>query len=205
MNKEERLSKLEAEQALAAMETSEGQVQIAGERFAGNYLLLWGAIYVLVPLTVIQLEAHAVWVANGLVALGVFVTVLLGVREPFKSEMGHRIGIFWWVIFSFSVVWMIILGGENFPRFQVHVEGRQTWAFGVTIAMLVFVLTGLLYSSKVLIGLGIGVTALTLAGFFVAWEMPTFYYWMAGCSGLPLLAVGLWFMSRRVNEKSEIQ
>jgi len=193
------LSKQEAQKSLEMMAKSESAIQVAGFRYAGNFLLLWGLVYVLVPMTILHFGEQAVWLANGLIGMGVIVTMVLEFRDPMRSELGFRIGVFWWFVFGFAVVWMIILGGENFPSLQVHVEGRQTWAFGVTISMLLFVLMGLLYSSKVLIGIGIGVTFLTLMGFFVAWELPQFYYWMAGCSGVPVLAGGLWFKLQKIS------
>ncbi|MEM0968934.1 MAG: hypothetical protein AAF191_07985 [Verrucomicrobiota bacterium] len=182
----------EARGALAMADSSAQQVRITHRRDIGTYLLLWGTIYCLVPLCILFCPPqHAVWLANTLVLGGVLATVLCWTRTPIRSHLGFQLGAFWWITASFAIVWLIILGGENFPRFQLKVEGRQTWAFGITVAMQLYLLMGILAHSRMLIVLGIGVTAFTLAAFFVAWEWTMFWTWMILFSGIPLLLSGL--------------
>ncbi|MEM8954615.1 MAG: hypothetical protein AAGD22_10730 [Verrucomicrobiota bacterium] len=182
----------EARQGLEIIEKSRHETLRATHREAGSYFLIWGLVYVLVPLVVLYFHSQAGWLANGLVAVGVVATLVVGFRSPVRSRLGFRLGIFWWVAFSFAVVWVIILGGEDFPRLSVQVEGRQTWGFGVTVAMMVFVLMGLVSRYPMLVVLGLGITVLVVTGYFVAWDWWSFWPWMAACSGGPLLAAGVW-------------
>ena len=173
------------------MKASERELRSLETKDAGGYFLIWGVVYILVPLIILFFPHQAPWAANMLVPLGAIATGILGSRSPIQSELGSRIWIFWVVAFAFAPIWVIILGGNKFPDLSISVDGRQTWAFGVTIAMMVYILMGLVFRSRLLIGLGIGITALTLAAFFIAWEHTAFWTWMAVFTGGPLLVSGL--------------
>jgi len=188
------LSPEEAKEALAIAiaDSSAENLKTSTYREVGTYILIWGAVYTLVPLSILFYPKQADWLANSIVAIGVILTVVLWSRTPVKSDLGLRLGFFWWISAAFAVAWMIILGGENFPNVQVNLEGRQTWAFCVTVAMFLWVLMGLIAHLKLLIWLGIGISAFTLAAFFVAWEWKTFWTWMILFNGAPLLISGLY-------------
>ena len=185
-------SKIDAKNALEMMGQGQAQLTKAALRNLGNYMILWGAIYLLVPFLIHWTPSTAVLTANGLVLLGVIVTAVMGIKDPVKSDLDSTMWKFWFVAFFFAFIWAMLLGGRHFPDLKVYLNGRQTWAFGVTIAMMVFVLTGLLEKSKAITLLGFGVTLLTMVAFISEWAWSVFWFWMAACSGIPLLAFGVW-------------
>jgi hypothetical protein len=191
MNTQNKIKASEAQEALLMMEASERELRSLETKDAGGYFLIWGVIYILVPLLVLFAPHQAPWAANMLIVIGAISTGVLGSRSPVRSELGDRIWTFWVVAFAFAPIWIIILGGNKFPDLSISLDSRQVWAFGVTIAMLVYVLMGLVFKSKLLIGLGFGITALTLAAFFVAWEPTAFWTWMAVFTGGPLFIAGV--------------
>ncbi|MEM9281555.1 MAG: hypothetical protein AAGA96_07015 [Verrucomicrobiota bacterium] len=182
--------------ALALARESERTIGEASQREAGTFFLIWGAVYVLVPIVILTLPDLAVWLANGLVLVAAAITITLGLMTPIRSPLGTRLGLVWGVAALFAFVWMVMLGGENFPRFDLQVEGRQTWAFGISVAMMVYVVMGLITRYTLMIVLGLFVTAAAFSAFFFAWEWHRFWIWLIVGTGLPLLAAGIYCKSK---------
>ncbi|MEM7013106.1 MAG: hypothetical protein AAF585_16665 [Verrucomicrobiota bacterium] len=179
-------------EALNLANESERAIGEASQREAGTFFLIWGGVYALVPIIILTLPDIAVWLANGLVILASATTIALGLMTPVRRPLGTRLGLVWGVAALFAFVWMVILGGENFPRFDLQIEGRQTWAFGITVAMMVFVVMGLITRYPLMIVLGLFITAAAFSAFFFAWEWRRFWIWLIVGTGLPLLAAGLY-------------
>ena len=118
-------------------------------------------------------------------------TIAKGMMTPVRSPSGTRLGLVWAVAALFAFVWMVMLGGENFPRFDLQIEGRQTWAFGISVAMMVFVVMGLITRYTLMIVLGLFVTAAAFTAFFFAWEWHRFWIWLIIGTGFPLLGAGI--------------
>ena len=185
-------NEIDAKGALEMMGQGQNQLTRAVLRSVGNYLILWGGIYVAVPLLIPFVPDTAGLTTNGLVLLGIITTIIMAIREPVKSELDSNIGKFWFVAFFFAVIWILLLAGKNFPNIQVNLSSRQSWAFGVTVAMMMFVLSGLLERSKMIMFLGFFVTVLTVTAFLSEWAWSVFWFWMSAFTGLPLLICGIW-------------
>ncbi|MEM1443355.1 MAG: hypothetical protein AAGF67_13495 [Verrucomicrobiota bacterium] len=183
-------------EALELANESERAISAASQREAGTFFLIWGGVYVLVPIIILTVPSLAVWLANGLVLLASAITIALGLMTPVRSPLGTRLGLVWGVAALFAFVWLVMLGGENFPRFDLQVEGRQTWAFGISVAMMVFVVMGLITRYTLMIVLGLFVTAAAFSAFFFAWEWHRFWIWLIVGTGLPLIAAGIYCKSK---------
>lgn len=181
----------EAREALEVVAASEQVIGDAAQRETGTFFLIWGGVYTLVPIIILTAPDQAVWLANGLVVLASIATIALGLMTPVKSPLGKRLGMVWAAAALFAFVWMVILGGENFPRFDLQIEGRQTWVFGISVAMMVFVVMGLVTRFTLMIALGLLVTAAAFSALFLAWEWNRFWIWMIVGTGVPLLAAGI--------------
>lgn len=190
----------EAREALAMMGESSHQIRTAEVRDIGTYLLIWGIVYLAVPALVILLPSQLTFLCNGIVLLGVVATIIAAKRGHVHSPLASSILMFWWVIFAFCLVWIAILNGRNFPAVELSIDGRQTWAFGITVAMLMFVLIGFIGKQRLMTCLGFGVTIATVPAFYLAWDKPGFWLWMAASSGLPLTLSGIWCKTQKASE-----
>lgn len=181
----------EMREALDLANESEHLIEEAAQREAGTFFLIWGSVYSLVPIIILTVPDLAVWLANGLVVLASAITIGLGLMTPVRSPLGTRLGLVWGVAALFAFVWMVMLGGENFPSFDLQIEGRQTWAFGISVAMMVFVVIGIISRYTLMIVLGLFVTAAAFCAFFLAWEWGRFWVWLIVGTGFPLIAAGI--------------
>ncbi|MEM9015870.1 MAG: hypothetical protein AAGC68_02565 [Verrucomicrobiota bacterium] len=191
MSKHDTISAGDVREALDLATESEQLTAVATQREAGSFFLIWGSVYSLVPFIILALPSLAGWLANGLVVFASILTITLALRSPIRSPLGFRLGLVWAVAAVFAFVWMVMLGGENFPRFDLQVEGRQTWAFGISVAMMVFVVMGVITRYPLMIFLGFFVTAAAFSAFFLAWEWSRFWVWLIVGTGAPLLAAGV--------------
>lgn len=192
MDKQNSIPQQEAREALDLATKGEQIIENATQRETGHFFLIWGSVYTLVPLIILTAPGYAVWLANGLVVLASIITITLGLLTPVRSVLGSRLGMVWAAAALFAFVWMVTLGGENFPRFDLQIEGRQTWVFGITVAMMVFVVMGLVTRYNLMIVLGLFITVAAFSALFFAWEWNRFWIWMIFGTGLPLFAAGVY-------------
>jgi hypothetical protein len=150
---------------------------------ASRMLMLWG------PLTAIGYVASWLWpryAGYGWVAIdliGVACSYAISVRSRARGGT-HRFGVRMFaalaLFFGFGLLWSAGI---------VHFTPRQLGAFWPMYFMLVYTIAGL-WLGMAFVAIGLGITALTLVGYFHAGAW--FELWMAVVNGGGLLLGGLW-------------
>jgi hypothetical protein len=150
---------------------------------ASLMLILWGALvfsgnvasYLWPP------KAGYIWIAVNVVgvagsfAVGAFTRRRMSVPS-FDSRMAAAFALF----FAFGILWSVGLA---------HFTPRQLGVFWATYFMMIYTIGGL-WVGPAFVAIGLGVTALTMIGYFFAGEM--FDLWMACVNGGGLILGGLW-------------
>ena len=153
---------------------------------------MWGVVYVLAPLSM-----HA-WPRWGIVPQQLLLIGAIGfsiyeaMRNSFISgPSSWRIGGLWWLTFGFGWIWFLILEPANFQNIEANgVEiSRQMWAYGVSLAMFVYVVMGL-WIGRLYVVTGLAVTLFTMVG--LLWLDDWYWLWCAITGGGTLLATGFW-------------
>jgi len=85
------------------------------------------------------------------------------------------------LFFAFGILWSVGLG---------HFTPRQLGVFWPTYSMMVYTIVGL-WIGPALVAIGLGITALTLIGYFFV-DGAAFLLWMAVVNGGGLILGGLW-------------
>jgi len=174
----------EAAQALSDIDDIAARVrQSRVYNLTSLILILWGAViftaYMLGML--MPRQAGIVWIcANllgvvGSLGISLFIHEKSGVRT-----IDWRVLVALTLVFAFGFFWAV--GIARLP-------GRELNAFWATYWMLIYSLVGLWLGFGFLI-IGLGITALTLIGYFLAG--PYFELWMAFVNGGGLILGGLW-------------
>jgi len=191
----------EAQAALHASQVAIDLADRAEARQASRIVLAWAGAYLLGPL------AMHVWPQWGLipqqlllVAAIAFTIYDVRTRSLVTGFTGERLGALWGLTFAFGCVWFVInhpLGHQFLdigrPDFDGLRFSRQMWAFGVSLAMFVYVVMGL-WVGRAYIITGVAVTALTLVGLLCldGW----YWLWCAATGGGGMLLFGLWLRRR---------
>jgi hypothetical protein len=152
-------------------------------RHASAMLILWGALTFVGYLVAFAMPANASvsWIA--LVIAGVLGSVALGManrRRAGVNTFDARITAAFLMFIAFGFVWSVGVGTFT---------PRQIGAFWASYFMLAYTLAGL-WLGRAFVAIGVGVTALTLVGYFVAG--PWFELWMAIVYGGGLMLGGYW-------------
>jgi uncharacterized membrane protein YGL010W len=118
------------------------------------------------------------WLWLSLYLIGFIATGIVMKKSRVQHPTSRRINIAWLILVAYTLFWIFLL----------HLGGRESIAFCWTLCMCGFVISGL-WAGRFFIWMGLIVTALTIAGFFLlpAW----FYLWMAIASGGSLILSGL--------------
>jgi hypothetical protein len=150
---------------------------------ASIFLIVWGALVVVGNTVSFLWPGHAgyIWTAVNVVgiaacfAISAFCHVRTGVRS-----FDIRTLIAFLLFFAFGFFCVRLLG---------HFTPRQTGTFWPVYFMLVYTIAGL-WIGFAFVAIGLGITALTLVGYFFAgnWFEP----WMAVANGGGLMLGGLW-------------
>jgi MFS family permease len=210
---------LSPEEAKAALAT----VQVVQDRtyraisWGAIYEVLWGAVWVIGFLISQFVISHFVpttsegvlgWVWGVLGTLGGGLSIILGIyssrQQPMRQMSGSwfdrpefRVGLFFWalIIYSgalFALFVPLLLHSQTSPLQY----GEQLSVWWVATFMFGYVVIGLWFRLRQIIGVGIVVTAIALLGYYL---LPD-YYWliMALFGGGTLLGHGLlWLRPRR--------
>ncbi|MDB5620988.1 hypothetical protein [Tardiphaga sp.] len=152
-------------------------------QFSSMMLMLWG------PLTAVgnvvswswPRQAGYVWVAVNLFGVAAsFAASAFGKRRTGIHGFDTRVLLAFGLFFGFGLLWSVGL---------VHFTPRQLGAFWPIYFMLAYTIAGL-WLGHAFVAIGLGITALTLLGYFFAGDW--FELWMAVVNGGGLLLGGLW-------------
>jgi MFS family permease len=148
-------------------------------RFASASLILWGAVVGAGNLVTFLAPDTARWVWPVVWAAGIAGSVALALltRGP-RYEWRLLASLL--VFFGFGLLW-----SAGIAQFTP----RQLGVFWPTYFMLAYVMAGLWFGTA-FVAIGLGITALTLAGYF--WAGAWFPLWMAVVNGGGLVLGGLW-------------
>jgi len=179
-----------ARQALNEIEQAVAQTRRAiAAGIAAPILMLWGVLWAGAFAATYAWPGRGglAWlVADGLGMVGMAAICWrlrrrAAVRSEAARRLGRRLFWFWFLLFAYGFVWLRLLEPQR--------EG-QIEAFIVVLVMFAYVVMGLWLESGFLMGLGLVVTALTMAGYFLLGT--AFDLWMAITGGGALFASGLY-------------
>lgn len=178
------LTREEAESSILAIQEVMDQTRRAIARTAGpSYSILWGAIwFVGYMLSYFVEERFLGWIWIPLVLIGSAANAILGVRYGSRVRVpgSSRVYYFWLALFLYGLVWIFLANPA---------EGKTVSVYIVSVLMFGFVALGL-WTSRVLILVGLVVTALALVGYLLL--NPYFYLWMAFLGGGTLFSSGIY-------------
>lgn len=167
------------------MEQTRRSIAVGG---GGYFMIIWGVVWLVGFLGTQFLEGTAEgWLWLSVDALGALASVAVGYRLGTRMRVrpGWRLGLFWLALIVYAGLWAWIL---------LPPDGMRLALFIVTAAMFGYVVMGIWLSSQLIAWVGVGVTALALAGYFL---LPAYFAaWMALLGGGTLIGSGL-YISRR--------
>ena len=151
--------------------------------FASLMLIMWGVLVLSgnIASYLWPREGRYIWLALNAVGLaGSFAIGIFKSRRTSVHGFDLRMVAAFLLFFAFGILWSIGLG---------HFTPRQLGVFWPTYFMMVYTVVGL-WVGPAFVAIGVGITALTLIGYFFsgAW----FDLWMAVVNGGGLLLGGLW-------------
>lgn len=174
------ISKKEAQESLAEIDSTISQTQKAVGHFTGYILMIWGVVWA-ASFSATQFSPHiSGWFTLALDAIG-FIGTWICIRKSkakFGRPGGGRIGLAWLILFGYMILW----------GFLLQPTGRASMAFYSTVCMCAYVMMGL-WLSRFLLWLGLIVTVLIVVGFYL---LPTWFaLWLAVTGGGALFLAGL--------------
>ena len=152
-------------------------------RHASSMLMLWGVLTAVGYVVAFAAPSIAgtSWIV--VVVLGIVASVATGIanrRRAGVNTFDARTAAAFLLFVAFGFVWSVAIGTFT---------PRQIGAFWASYFMLAYTLAGL-WLGRAFVAIGLGVTALTLVGYFFAG--PWFNLWMAVVYGGGLLLGGFW-------------
>lgn len=162
--------------------------------YANPMLILWGTLWV-IAFTATHFyftQAQVIFIAMGIV--GGLLTAIIFYRlyhskPPFRENpsehIGWRIAALWILLYLYVMIWLFLLAPFN---------GMQCNAFISTSVMFACAMMGLWFGSIFMIVLGLAITGVTIAGYYLF--TPYYYLWMAVMGGGGLLVAGLYIRLR---------
>jgi hypothetical protein len=150
---------------------------------ASLMLIMWGALVFTgnIASYLWPREGGYIWVAVN--AVGVAGSLAVGAFENRRRSVRRfdlRMVAAFVLFFAFGILWSIGLG---------HFTSRQLGVFWPTYFMMIYTVVGLWFGWAFM-AIGLGITALTLIGYFFAG--PWFDLWMAVVNGGGLVLGGFW-------------
>lgn len=182
----------EAREALASADQAVSVIDKAVRQHAARVVTAWGTIYLLAPLAMHFWPVLGVVPQQILLVAGIVYTIREARRYDIISGPNSiRIGAIWFATFAFGTVWFLILSPKSFadPQANGPMILRQMWAYGVSLAMFVYVIMGL-WIGRIYVAIGVVITLLTLVG--LLWIKDGYWLWCAATGGGTLLALAFW-------------
>jgi hypothetical protein len=150
---------------------------------ASLMLMMWGALIFAgnIATEFWPRQGGYIWIAvNVAGCAGSFAIGAFESRRMRPGRFDLRMAAAFVLFFAFGILWSIALG---------HFTPRQLGAFWPTYFMMAYTIAGL-WVGPAFVAIGLGVTALTLIGYFFSGE--AFNLWMAVANGGGLILGGLW-------------
>jgi hypothetical protein len=151
--------------------------------FASLMLIMWGALIFAgnIACEFSPMQGGHIWIAvNVLGCAGSFAVGAFESRRRSARHFDLRAVAAVVLFFAFGILWSVALG---------HFTPRQLGAFWPTYFMMIYTIVGL-WAGAAFVAIGIGVTALTVIGYFLSGD--AFNLWMAVANGGGLILGGLW-------------
>ena len=175
----------EAAQALSDIEQMVGRVrQSRTYDIASLIMMLWGALICAGNIATFCAPRYGAYIWIGINATGAVGTIATSVFWfPKTSNPGFdlRMAIVFLMFFAFGLLCSNVFG---------HFGPRELGAFWPIYFMLFYCIAGLWFGHA-FVAIGLGITALTLIGYFFV-TGDAFLLWMAAVNGGGLVLGGLW-------------
>jgi hypothetical protein len=184
----------EAQEALAAIQ----QTTVKTRRGLAQYAyqqVVWGLLWFvgfLVSQFVQPAMLNWIWIAVPIV--GAIGSGIVGISQGRRMRVtqdsrlafiSSRVGIFFPILYVFGVMWFVIFQPLN---------ALQIALFWITLVMFSYVVAGAWLRTPLLIGIGVGVTVMSLLGYYL---LPGYFYlWSALFAGGTLLGSGIYILLR---------
>ncbi len=182
----------DAREALSAADDAVQSVKRAVDRQASRIVLIWGVVYLLAPLSMYIWPRWGI-IPHQLLLIGAIGFSIYDTRRNslVSGPSSWRIGGLWWLTFAFGWIWFLILSPATFqdPAANADAIMRQMWAYGVSLAMFVYIIMGL-WIGRLYVVTGLAVTCFTVLG--LLWLGEWYWLWCAITGGGTLLAAGFW-------------
>ena len=186
----------QAREALDNVNAAVSAVEEAVHGHSARIVLVWGIVYLFAPLAMHFWPTLGVIPQQFLLLAGIGYTIVETRRfDIISGPNSIRIGSIWFATFAFGSVWLLILAPDMFANMQANAPTvlRQMWAYGVSLAMFVYIVMGL-WIGRIYIATGIVVTLLTLIG--LLWVNDGYWLWCAITGGGTLLALAFWLRQK---------
>lgn len=151
-------------------------------RQASDFMILWGVLVFMGYALSYAVPRHAgmIWVCVQTTGVAATVALLALKRRGREAAPDLRFAGALLLFFAFGLLWSVVLGTFG---------PRELAAFWATFFMFGYTVAGLWFGRGFIV-LGLGVTALTVAGYFLA--PASFDLFMAFADGGGLICCGLW-------------
>src|SRR5437660_969627 len=163
-------------------------------RFLAYYMLLWGIVWTLGFLAT-QFELQLVnWIWGVMIFAGMIGSAILGATQGGQMRavpgsqtafLSSRFGIFNGVLYAFAILWLIVF---SLTPLQV----AMLW---ITVTMFSAIIAGVWLRVPASIWLGVGVTIMSLLGYYLLPHY--FWFWAAIFAGLPLVGMGIYGLRQK--------
>jgi hypothetical protein len=184
------------EEAQSALDDIQYATKVARNVFNiwSYHMLIWGIVWT-IGFLASQLRPqwiNMIWIV--MVVCGIMGSAIIGTIQGRRVRLvpgsraafvSARLGIFYGVLYCFTILWMII-----FPLTPAQVS--MLW---ITITMFGYIVGGIWGQQSLYIGLGVGVTLMSVVGYYL---LPHYFWlWSAAFAGLPLVVVSIYFLRQR--------
>ncbi|HEX4207316.1 MAG TPA: hypothetical protein VHZ51_24575 [Ktedonobacteraceae bacterium] len=158
------------------------------------YMLLWGLVWAFGFLATQLQPQLVIWILVAMLLVGMLGSMILGIIQGARLRptpgsqaafLGSRLGIFHGVLYCFAVLWLIVF----------HLSALQVGVLWITVTMFGSITAGIWYRNLLSIGSGVGVTIISLLGYYL---LPHYFWlWAAVFAGLPLIGISIYYMRQR--------
>ena len=181
----------DAHEALSVTDEAVLLLKQTVDRQSSRIVLVWGAVYLLAPLAMHFWAYAGFFIQQILLISAIVYTIYDSCRRPsITGPNNWRVAGVWWMTFAFGWAWFLILNPTLFNDVAANglLIAKQMWAYGVSLAMFVYVLMGL-WLGRLYVITGITVTALTVVGLLLLGDW--YWLWTGLTGGGTLIIAGL--------------